>query len=45
MNYFNWDFTMITPTIMVNTLLANGIIYDNEDLPTEEIEEMVSKVQ
>lgn len=32
MKYFNWDLMMVTPTILVNSFMANGIIFDNEDL-------------
>lgn len=34
---------MITPTILVNMMLANGIVYDNEDFQIEDISDIVLK--
>jgi len=35
MNHFKWDLMFVTPTIIVNLMLANGIIFDNEELPSD----------
>jgi hypothetical protein len=32
MNFFKWDLMFVTPTIIVNSMLANGIIFDNEEI-------------
>jgi hypothetical protein len=33
MQFFNWDLMIVTPTLIVNMMLANGIVFDNEEIP------------
>lgn len=44
MNFFRWDLMFVTPTIIVNSMLANGIIFDNEEIEREMLEEVARKV-
>jgi hypothetical protein len=32
MKYFNWNLGIITPIMMLKLFLANGVIFDNEDI-------------
>ena len=32
LEFFEWDLMIVTPTAVVNTLLANGVVFDNEEI-------------
>lgn len=32
MHFFKWDLMIVTPTLVLNQFLANGIVFDNEDI-------------
>ena len=32
MSFFKWDLMIVTPIIVLNQYLANGILFDNEDI-------------
>lgn len=35
MNHFKWDLMILTPTVFLQSLLSNGIVFDNEELSSE----------
>jgi hypothetical protein len=44
MNFFKWDLMIVTPILVLNQYLANGILYDNEDIDRYLMLETVRKV-
>lgn len=32
MNFFKWDLMIVTPTVILKLIMANGIVFDNEDI-------------
>ena len=44
MNFFKWDLMIVTPILVLNQYLANGILYDNEDIDKYLMLETVRKV-
>lgn len=44
MIHFNWDLMIVIPTAITKLLLANGIVFDNEDIPTDLVLEFSRKI-
>lgn len=44
MNFFKWDLMIVTPTIIIKFLQANGVVFDNEDIEQERIIDIVKNV-
>ena len=44
MIHFKWDLMIITPSVIVQSLMANGIVFDNEDIEVNEVTEIVRKI-
>lgn len=44
MHFFKWDLMVVTPTLILKLLLANGIFFDNEDVPAHLQIEVVHKL-
>jgi hypothetical protein len=44
MNFFKWDLAIVTPTLVLQLYLANGILFDNEDIDKYVQLETVRKV-
>ena len=44
MNHFKWDLMILTPTVFVESMLANGIVFDNEDIESSMQQEVVRNI-
>ena len=44
MNFFKWDLMIVTPILVLNQYLANGILFDNEDIDKYLMNETVRKI-
>ena len=34
-NLFKWNLMLVTPIIVLKLMIANGVIFDNEDFPKD----------
>jgi hypothetical protein len=44
MEYFHWDLMVVNPTQVLKLMLANGVIFDNENIPQEKLPELASLI-
>lgn len=44
MNFHQWDLMIVTPTLIVNLLVANGVLFDNEEIQEGRKKEIAKEI-